>query len=227
MHIQRDYAVEPEQHRLGPEDRGVRPLALRFHPEMRVRLLISGLNSPPPVKAVQHVAWGGAGVRAQKSFRLTPAVGVADQHPQDWHNRLAPVMPQRRAGGIFNSARAAPGGPAGLHDPQPARGRVGNARGQQHLARAFAGGTAGLVLVVRWRVEQARIFAHLRDDRHGRAKRVQQFQRGDLAVYDRHDGPVRQPAPQGQQHHAGPLGHGSMALPLALRPCLARDQGSQ
>ena len=97
--------------------------------------------------------------------------------PQDRHDRLAPVVPQRRAEGVLDPAAAAPRCPAGLDHPLPARGGVGDALGQQRLALALAGHTARFAVVARGRVEQARILAQPRDHRHSGTQPVQQSSR--------------------------------------------------
>jgi enterochelin esterase family protein len=68
---------------------------------------------------------------------------------------------------------------------------------------------------------------HARDDDHRGPERVQQFEDGEVAVPDRHDGPVRKPAAQGEQHQAGPLGCGAVAAPAPFGPALARSQRGQ
>lgn len=136
------------------------------------------------------------------------------------------MVPQRGAVRVFDPATPAPRRPARLDDPLPARGWVGNTRGERGLARALAGGTAWLVFVGR-RVEQARVLPHTGDDHHRGAERIEQVEGGELAVHNGDDGPVRQPAPQRQQHQAGPLRHGAMAPALALGPRLARGERGQ
>lgn len=56
---------------------------------------------------------------------------------------------------------------------------------------------------------------------------MQQLQGGELAVHDGDNGPPRQPAMDGEQHQARPLGHGAVVVAMPLRPRLARGQRGQ
>jgi hypothetical protein len=101
---------------------------LRLNTEMRTRFLVGGFDRPAAVEAVQHIAWRGICVGAQEGFELASPIGIADQYLQDRHDRLAGVMPQCRAGGIFDPALATPGRSAGLDNPLPSGCGIGDAR---------------------------------------------------------------------------------------------------
>jgi hypothetical protein len=81
--------------------------------------------------------------------------------------------------------------------------------------------------VVRRRVEQTRVLAQSRDDDHRRPERVQQFEDSEVTVADGHDGSPWQPAAQGQQQQARPLGRGAVLSAVLLGPRLARGQRAQ
>ena len=58
--VEGDDGVEPEQQRRSSEDRWVRPLALRLHPEVGTGFLACGLDCPAAIEAVPD----GVGVNA-------------------------------------------------------------------------------------------------------------------------------------------------------------------
>lgn len=136
--------------------------------------------------------------RCTEKLRIAPAVGIAHHHPEDGHDRLALVVPQRRSGGIVDPVAGAPPGSAWLSRPVPDGNLVGQTDPQAGLAGAFHYLPQGQGRVW-WRIEQAGIQAQPSDRDHVQADGVEQGQCGEFAIHDGDQQAIRQPAVETQQ----------------------------
>ena len=126
-----------EQAGRGAGDRPVRPLPLGLDAEMVAHLAEGDLHLPAldePADDLQRVA---GGIGAQQGLRVEAALGVAQQHPADRHDRQAGVAPDGGRRSRSRRSRSPSPYQPGTGHPLPARVLVGQDLGEVRQARAL------------------------------------------------------------------------------------------
>lgn len=119
----------------------VRPLALRFHPEVVAHLAERDFQLPALNEPAQDLHRILGEVGAQQSLRLEPTKGIAHQHPADRDNRHPAVTPDGGGGADLDDALPA-AIPTRYCDAFPWCGRVGQHLGQGRQALALGPGSS-------------------------------------------------------------------------------------
>ena len=205
---QNEPAEEAQQGGCGAGNGRIGPLTLGLHPQMGAHFRAGNFHRPALPVPGQDGGRGQGRVGAEQGLGLLTPAWVAQAHPAQPHGGRARVIPEGRAGRVWQVSLGAvrpargqggPDGGGGGQDPRQGREAGAHPAGTSRLARSPR----------RRRVMEHGLPPPPREKDKRRPHPLasgQPFERGVGAVSHDHPLPVGEPAAPHTQHLAGPVG---------------------
>ena len=228
MRQEGDEREETQQERRGARHGAITPLPLGLDAEMAPRFGEGDFHLPALDKPAHDLRGRLTGIGARERDGIEVAVGIANEHPSDRHDRAPGMIPHGSGRGVFNSAigLAVPAADGGR---RPRRRGIGQDRGQLWQPCPFLAGSSLRPAATRWggRIQRG-VQPEARDHRDPVARECsQQLQRGKATVRHDHDPAIWHPAAHLPYQLACPIGEPLMAVATRRMVALRRGECGQ